>query len=106
MDKIFFSKDYIKLYGQTEAELLAVRKIRIDENTPKQFIEYDTVATDGSRYSLNDGNYIQLVFLGNLGIPFCTIRIDEFINDGCKEKYDFYSEKIGNKFLLLRNNGC
>ena len=102
MDRISFSKDYIKLHGQTEAELLAVRRMTIDDNTPSELIEYDTVAVDGSRFDLMQGSYIQLVFLGNLGIPFCTIRMDEPIHNGQKEKFDYYSEKIGNHFLLVR----
>ena len=61
MDRILFSKDYIKLHGQTEAELLSVRRVRIDENTPIELIEYDTTATDGSSYELKKVNYIQLV---------------------------------------------
>lgn len=102
MDRILFSKDYIKLHGQTEAELLSVRRIRIDENTPRELIEYDTTAIDGSRYELKKGNYIQLVFLGNFGIPFCTIRTDRPALNGQKAKYEFYSERIGHKFSLVR----
>ena len=102
MDKIQFSKDYIKLHGQKEAELLAVRRIRIDDNTPPELIEYDTVAIDGSRYILRQGNYIQLVFLGNLGIQFCTIRLDEPNSEGYQEKFDFYSERVGHKFVIAR----
>ena len=102
MDKILFSKDYIKLHGQNEAELLTVRRMKIDDNTPTELIEYDTTASDGSRYDLKRGNYIQLVFLGNLGIPFCSIRLDEPILNGQQEKYDFYSERVGHKFLIVR----
>lgn len=102
MDRIHFSKEYIKLYGQKEAELLAVKRIHIDEKTPAELIEYDTVAVDGSRYNLKHGDYIQLVFLGNLGIPFCTIRSDEPILDGRQDKFDFYSERVGHKFLIAR----
>ena len=102
MDSIRFSKDYIKLHGQTEAELLTVRRIRIDDTTPKELIEYDTTSTDGSRYTLTEGKYIQLVFLGNLGIPFCTIRTDEVFLDGETAKFDFYSERIGQRFSLIR----
>lgn len=102
MDKILFSKDYIKLHGQTEAELLSVRRIRIDEETPSELIEYDTTAVDGSRYELKNGNYIQLVFLGNLGIPFCTIRTDKPASNGQEARFEFFSERIGNTFILAR----
>ena len=37
--KIKFSHNYPKLHGQTSAELLAVRHIRIDENTPRELLE-------------------------------------------------------------------
>ena len=39
---IKFSSDYPKLHGQTTAELLAVKPIRIDKDTPKELLEYDT----------------------------------------------------------------
>ena len=102
MDSIIFSKEYIKLHGQTKAELLSVRRIRIDEKTPDELIEYDTTAIDGSRYELKKGDYIQLVFIGNLGIPFCTIRTNNPSLDGRKAKYEFYSERIGHTFILAR----
>ena len=102
MDRILFSKDYIKLHGQTEAELLSVRRILIDEKTPAELIEYDTAAIDGSKYVLKKGNYIQLILIGNLGIPFCTIRKDKPAFDGQKSRYEFYSERIGRNFILAR----
>lgn len=57
MNTIRFSHEYPKLHGQTSAELL----------------EYDTTYV-GGRYPLWSGEYIQPIFLGNLRIPFCTIR--------------------------------
>ena len=71
---IKFSGDYPKLHGQTSAELIAVRDIRIDRDTPAELLTYDTTKSDGSRYELKTGKYLQLIFVGNLGIPFCTIR--------------------------------
>ena len=73
MNTIRFSHEYPKLHGQTSAELLAVRPIKIDAHTPKELLDYDTTY-DGGRYPLKSGDYIQLIFLGNLRIPFCTIR--------------------------------
>ena len=102
MDRINFSMDYAKLHGQRNAELIAVRRIRIDKDTPEQLIEYDTVSSDGkNHYKLNNGNHLQLVFLGNYGIPFCTIRSDKPAISGQKAKYDYYAEKIGNSFELV-----
>lgn len=74
MPKIKFSHNYPKLWNQTAAELLAVKEIRIDKNTHPDLIEYDTKAVNGEYFKLNTGNHIQLIFLGNKGIPFCTIR--------------------------------
>lgn len=70
---IKFSHVYPKLHGQTSAELLAVRRIKIDAHTPPELLEYDT-SYEGGRFPLRSGDYIQLVFIGNLHIPFCTLR--------------------------------
>lgn len=70
---IKFSHHYPKLHGQTSATLLAVLPLRIDKDTPKELLEYET-KFDGGYLPLKTGEYIQLVFIGNLRIPFCTIR--------------------------------
>ena len=62
---IRFSHEYPKLHGQTSAELLAVRPLKIDAHTPRELLEYDTTYR-GGRYPLRSGEYIQLIFLGNL----------------------------------------
>ncbi|WP_320130283.1 hypothetical protein [uncultured Sphaerochaeta sp.] len=90
--KIGFSHDYPKLHGQTSARLLAVEPITIDDNTPKALLDYDTTTLDGNKYHLADGEYIQLIFLGNLRIPFCTIRRQTY------EKIKFYQAVIGQEF--------
>ena len=100
---IKFSHNYPKLHGQTSAELLAVRPIRIDKNTPKELLEYDTtyweyVSLGGyvkSRFPLPTGDYIQLIFLGNLRIPFCTIR-----KNYPPQKGDYYRGKVGDIFTI------
>lgn len=94
--EIKFSSDYPKLHGQTSAELLAVKPIRIDKNTPKELLEYDTKKADGTYYELKTGNYIQLVFLGNFGIPFCTIRSKR--NRYTEDKESYYKQFIGQVF--------
>ena len=43
---IKFSGDYPKLHGQTSAELIAVRDIRIDRDTPAELLTYDTTKSD------------------------------------------------------------
>ena len=103
MNTIKFSHNYPKLHGQTGAVLLAVVPIRIDRNTPKELLEYDTtyyesVSLGGSvvrHFPLPTGDYIQLIFLGNLGIPFCTIR-----KAWPKQKVEHYNSKIGETFAI------
>ena len=95
---IRFTSDYPKLHGQTSAELLAVKPIRIDKDTPKELIEYDTRKSDGTYYNLPTGNYIQLIFLGNLGIPFCTIRSKR--NRYAEDKEAYYLQFVGENFTI------
>lgn len=95
MSNIKFSHNYPKLHGQTSAELIAVRPIRIDKNTPRELLEYDT-KYDGGYYPLPTGNYIQLVFVGNLNIPFCTIR-----SSYPPSKRDYYNGKVGDVFEII-----
>lgn len=96
MKTIRFSHAYPKLHKQTTAQLLAVLPMRIDRNTPDELLEYDTTYYCGAekiRFPLPTGNYIQLVFLGNLRIPFCTIR-PAFP----PSKVEYYTGSIGEKF--------
>ena len=94
MNSIRFSHEYPKLHGQTSAELLAVRPIKIDAHTPQELLDYDTTY-EGGRYPLRSGEYIQLVFLGNLRIPFCTIR-----SAWPPEKVQYYTSAIGEVFSI------
>lgn len=96
--EIKFSGMYPKLHNQISAELVAVRDIRIDKNTPQALLEYDTLKSDGSYYNLRTGNYIQLVFVGNLGIPFCTIRTKT--TPWGSDKKEYYEKYIGSVFEI------
>lgn len=110
--RIKFSHDYPKLHGQITAELLAVRPIRIDRNTPDELLEYDTtyyekpfkdetsLYAEKRRFPLPTGDYIQLVFLGNLRIPFCTIR-----KAWPPQKVDYYKAAIGHDFVIHIEEG-
>lgn len=102
MDKneIKFSKNYPKLWRQTQAKLIAVEDINIDENTNKDLLEYDTKANDGSYYELKKGKYIQLIFLGNKNIPFCTIRSGQS-SGKMGNKKEYYQAKIGETFNIV-----
>lgn len=94
MNSIRFSHYYPKLHGQTSAELLAVRPLKIDAHTPPELLEYDTTY-DGGRYPLRSGEYLQLVFLGNLRIPFCTIR-----SAYPPSKVAYYRQSVGKVFTI------
>lgn len=96
MKTIKFSKEYPKLWLQEEAELIAVRMISA-EKICEQLKEYDTKATDGSYYELpKQGLMLQLIFLGNFQIPFCTIR------RYTPEKERYYSSLIGHTLKIER----
>lgn len=94
MNCIKFSYEYPKLHGQAFAELLAVRPLKVDKHTPKEFLDYDTTYV-GGRYQLRHGEYIQLIFLGNLRIPFCTIR-----SAFPPEKVEYYRQAVGKVFTI------
>ena len=94
MHRIGFSHHYPKLHGQTFAELLAVRHIKISKDTPQELLEYDT-KFDGGYFPLPPGKYIQLIFLGNLRIPFCTIRAAY-----PPSKVEYYRHNIGKIFNI------
>lgn len=112
MKTIRFSHNYPKLHGQTTAELLAVKPIRIDRDTPDVLLEYDTTYYDKPfknetclyakehRFPLPTGDYIQLIFLGNLRIPFCTIR-----KAYPPSKVEYYTAAIGETFAIVVKEG-
>ena len=95
--KIKFSHNYYKLHNQTKAQLISVKKIVIDKDTPSELLEYDTTY-DGGRYELKNGHYVMLVFLGNLGIPFTTIRP---ANGRYGDKFINYQAHIGELFDII-----
>lgn len=74
MNKIKFLGNYVKLHNQTRATLIKVNFVEVDKNTSKELLDYDTTREDGSKFNLKDGQYLQLIFIGNLGIPFSTLR--------------------------------
>ncbi len=94
MKTIRFSHNYPKLHGQTSATLLAVLPICIDAQTPPELLAYDTTY-NGGNFPLPHGQYLQLVFLGNLRIPFCTIRAA-----WPPSKVEYYNGAIGEEFSV------
>jgi hypothetical protein len=109
MNKINFSHNYCKLWGQTSAKLLAVEPLTISKETPlpDALYEYDCRTVDDRYYNLRNGKYIRLIFDGNKGIPFCTIRPARsrfpFMLNGEKsfDKAEYYKNKIGEEFKIL-----
>ena len=93
MNKIRFSHNYPKLWYQSEAQLLAVLKIDSTEFNA-DLMEYDTKNCDDGFYPLQQGKYIQLIFLGNKRIPFCTIRSYN------SNKFEYYKSKIYEQFVI------
>lgn len=60
-------------------------------------MDYDTTY-DGGRYELKKGDYVMLVFLGNLGIPFTTIRPAK---GRYGDKFIYYRTHIGELFDII-----
>lgn len=99
MKTIGFSHHYPKIHGQVQAKLIAVIPLPGREIS-EPLLEYDTTFVDDNgetgRYPLKkSGNYIQLVFIGDFRIPFCTIR-----PAWPKEKVDYYTSAIGEVFSI------
>lgn len=101
MNVIKFSHNYKKLWSQQSAELIAVRDIIINDYTSNDLLEYDTKTTSGEYYKLHPGKHVQLFFLGEKRIPFCTIR-SAYSKFGDKRKY--YANKIGETFKIVITN--
>lgn len=96
MKEIKFNDNYPKLHGQTAATLIAVSRIKIDTEKDKELLKYDTKKSDGTYYEIKDGLYIQLVFLGDKAIPFCTLR-----SALPAHKVEQYKAQIGKPFKIV-----
>lgn len=97
MNTIFFSHKYPKLHNQTKANLINIKVLDYNE-LHKDLIEYDTsYESDGKKdyYPLPRTKLIQLVFLGNKGIPFCTIR------RYTETKYSYYLDQLREEFKII-----
>lgn len=93
-NSIKFSHNYPKLHNQKLAELLAVRELLINDKITQDFLEYDTKTVGGSYYPLHKGRHLQLVFIGDKHIPFCTVR------SYSADKERFYKSNIGELFKI------
>lgn len=102
MPNIKFSHAYPKIHGQTMATLLAVRELDFPKDRNEDLIEYDTTyASDHGVdfYQLPDGPYLQLIFVGNKHIPFCTIRSKW--GGFRKNKKEYYESMVGKEFKII-----
>ena len=101
MLKIKFSHNYEKLReAGRRAILIAAIPYRIDENTPKEFLRYDTQYATGY-YQLKPGDYVLLLFLGDFGL-FTTIRPRK---GRYGDKMLYYSAHIGKTFEVVIKEG-
>jgi hypothetical protein len=114
--RIVFSHSYPKLWEQKTATLLVVRELKFPEDKNEDLIMYDTsyyttnppytgcgAYSPPDFYKLKNGPYIQLVFVGNKHIPFCTIRPK--YNGWCKDRVAYYLSKIGQEFeIIIKEN--
>lgn len=106
MNKIKFSGDYPKLHHQTKAILVNVIDLTVPDDLNEELREFDTRKRDGTRYELAPGAYIELVFFGNLRIPFTTIRpASPAIPGRSLGKKDYYLSKIGCMFEIVIEEG-
>ena len=75
---IKFNNNYPKLFGQNHAQLLMVINDlsgEILKNKFPEFIRYDSTRDDGKLYAIDKSEkYMLLLFWGNSGVPFTTLR--------------------------------
>lgn len=102
MPNIKFTHQYPKLHGQTSATLLAVRELSFPQDSNTDLVEYDTTYPSPhgvEYYPLPEGPYLQLIFVGNKHIPFCTIRSKW--GGFRKNKKEYYESCIGKTFSII-----
>lgn len=108
MNKIKFSHHYLKLQNRTRhgrATLIAVIPYKIDGNTPREFLSYDTTYIkrkvgdkyETDNYELKKGDYVLLLFHGLAGI-FTTIRPRK---GRYGDKFDYYSKLVNQEFEIV-----
>ena len=93
---IIFNDNYPKLYNQTSAKLVAVEFITINKERHQELLEYDTIKSDGTYCPIENGEYVQLILLGDKHIPFCTLRrLDR------NYKLQYYKSLIGSQIKIV-----
>ena len=94
-------RDYEKLRGQRNAILVAMVRLHVNPND-HDLKRYDGEWRDEEGNLLCedeiDGVFIQLIFVGEKGIPFSVLRKYR------KTGWDFYNERIGSEFCFEIKN--
>jgi hypothetical protein len=87
------------MWGQKTARLIGLDILdakEVQEN--KTLIEYDTLWDDNGNMGYYDlpktGKLIQLIFVGNEHVPFCTLRTHT------PAKYEYYKNQVGMTFEI------
>lgn len=97
-NRIGFSHHYSKMHGQVCGVLISVIYYHWDNLCMnKETIAYDT---DGV-FPLDDGEYLQLVFVGDKQIPFTTYRKNTPEN---REKYCCHKHEFFDFYFKGENN--
>ena len=95
MKKIKFSHNYPKLRGEKYAQLLQVLQLDLKELSPTMRL-YDTQINDDEYYALpKSGRYLLLIFLGDSGNLFTTIR-----SGYPTTKTKYYYDSVGENFEI------
>jgi hypothetical protein len=109
MNKIKFSHNYPKLHDQTSGILIDVTILDTKELS-SDLVEYDTRYSTEKSIEMQDrefddyfplpksGELVQLTFIGNKRIPFCTIRSRR---GRYGDKFEYYKERIGQEFEIV-----
>ncbi len=93
---IKFDRKYKKLYNQNYAELITVTYMDTNLLTDKMFNtlkEYECLGEDGICYSLQRQEYTVLIFVGDNGIVFQSLRD--------KSKFVEYHKYINHIFKVV-----
>jgi hypothetical protein len=88
-----FEHNYVKLKGQTKARILEVNTMQIIdiERTNNGLWYHETRYKDYSdfkkkNHSIDDGKYVHLIAVGNLGVPFSVlIKWTQSVEKLCRE---------------------
>ena len=100
-NELEFDSNYSKLCNQAHAQLVWCEKVfcNPEDIKYKSLVEYDTRKRDGTYYKIRKASYLLLLFVGDKGIMFSTLRTPDTknINNFCG--------KEGSLFDILIKDG-